>query len=287
MQAIIFALISYFTWGTGAFIEAIVARRLNSYSLIFWGFILSALILSFYAFFQTTSLNLLTPAILILNVILGVFLIAGSIVYFEAYKVANRAVVGTIAQSFPAVVVILSLIFLGERVTFSQAVSIIIIFVGMFLSAVDISEFRRKTFSINKGFLFAIIAMICWGAYFAFIKIPVEKIGWFWPNYFSFLLFPLIFFYMRIMKIKLEKPTKNNAFFLIIISTVLVRVAEFSYNFAISKGLVVIVAPIAGANLTLFVLLAFLIFKDPIKKQQIIGIITTLVGIVLLSAFSI
>ena len=287
MQAIIFALISYFTWGTGAFIEAIVARRLNSYSLIFWGFILSALILSFYAFFQTTSLNLLTPAILILNVILGVFLIAGSIVYFEAYKVANRVVVGTIAQSFPAVVVILSLIFLGEKVTFSQAVSIIIIFVGMFLSAVDISELRRKTFSINKGFLFAIIAMICWGAYFAFIKIPVEKIGWFWPNYFSFLLFPLIFFYMRIMKIKLEKPTKNNAFFLIIISTVLVRVAEFSYSFAISKGLVVIVAPIAGANLTLFVLLAFLIFKDPIKKQQIIGIITTLVGIVLLSILSV
>lgn len=287
MQAIIFALISYFTWGTGAFVEAMVARKLNSCSLIFWGFILSAFILSFYAFFQTTSLNSLTLDLLIVNIILGTVLIAGSIIYFEAYKIANRALVGTIAQSFPAVTVTFSVIFLSEKVSISQAIAIITIFAGMFLSAFDINEFRRKTFSINKGFLFAIIAAICWGAYFAFIKIPVNKLGWFWPNYFSFLLFPLIFIYMRIKGIELEKPTKNKALFLIIISTVLVRVAEFSYNFAISKGLVAIVAPIAGANLTLFAVLAFLIFKDPIKKQQIFGIITTLIGIVFLSILSV
>jgi drug/metabolite transporter (DMT)-like permease len=181
----------------------------------------------------------------------------------------------------------LSLIFLGERVSVFQAIAIITIFAGMFLSTLNINEFRRKTVSIDKGFLFAIIAMVCWGVYFAFIKIPVNKIGWFWPNYFSFLLFPLIFTYMRIKGIKLERPTKNNAFFLIIISTVLVRVAEFSYNFAISKGLVVIVAPIAGANLTLFAILAFLFFKDPISIQQVIGILTTLIGIVTLSFLSI
>jgi len=287
MEPIVFAIISYFTWGTGAFFEAIVARKLDSYSLTFWGFVFSVLILSFYAFFQTTALAFLTLNLLILNIILGIVLILGIIFYYEAYKVANRAIVGTIAQSFPVVVVILSLLFLGERVSLLQTISIIIIFVGMILCALDIREFRQKTFLINKGFFFAVVAMICWGVYFTFIKIPVDKIGWFWPNYFSFLLFPLIFIYMRIKGIKLEKPTKNNAFFLIVISTVLVRVAEFSYNFAISKGLVAIVAPIAGANLTLFAVLAFLFFKDPIKKQQILGIVTTLVGIVLLSIFSI
>ena len=38
--------------------------------------------------------------------------------------------------------------------------------------------------------------------------------------------------------------------------------------------------------ITLFIVLAFLFFKDPIKKQQILGIIVTLFGIVLLSLFS-
>lgn len=61
----------------------------------------------------------------------------------------------------------------------------------------------------------------------------------------------------------------------------------FSYNFAISIGQVALIAPIAGSSSTLFVVLAFLVFKDPIRRQQIVGIITTLIGIVLLSVFSI
>lgn len=128
--------------------------------------------------------------------------------------------------------------------------------------------------------------MISWGIYFAFIKIPINSVGWFWPNYITFLLFPLIFIYMKFKKIRFESPTNNNVFVPLFISIILVRIAEFSYNFAIDKGLVAIVAPIAGANVTLFVILAFIFLKDPIKKQQIIGIVTTLAGIVILSLSS-
>jgi len=91
---------------------------------------------------------------------------------------------------------------------------------------------------------------------------------------------------MKIRKIELELPTVNNVFWPLIISVVLVRIAEYSYNFAITKGQVAVVAPIAGANPTLFVVLAFLFLKDPIRKQQILGIIITLAGIVFLSFVS-
>lgn len=121
----------------------------------------------------------------------------------------------------------------------------------------------------------------------ALLKIPVAKIGWFWPNYITFLLFPLIFFYIKLKKIPIQRPTINGALIPLIASTALVRVAEYSYNFGISKGLVTVVAPIAGANPTLFIILAFLFLKDKITKQQIAGIVITLIGIVLLSIFSI
>jgi uncharacterized membrane protein len=111
----------------------------------------------------------------------------------------------------------------------------------------------------------------------------VDKVGWFLPNYIVFLLFPLVFLVMRAKKIKLERPTVNNVFWPLIISVVLVRIAEYSYNYAITAGQVAVVAPIAGANPTLFVVLAFLFLKDPIRKQQIAGIVATLAGIVLLS----
>ena len=60
-----------------------------------------------------------------------------------------------------------------------------------------------------------------------------------------------------------------------------------TFNYAISNGAnIAIIAPIASAYPTLYVLLAFLIFKDKITKQQILGIIITLAGIVSLAALS-
>ena len=288
MSAIMFALISYFAWGTGVFGEAIVVRRLHSYSLIFWSFLLSLLLAAPYALFQLDSFALYTPILLILNFFLALStLLLGTVAYYEALKRENPVLVGTIASSFPFVTIIASLVFLGERVSQKQVLAIAIILIGLLLSMIKFEMFTRRKIAVHPPILLAFLAMIVWGLYFTFIKIFVEKVGWFWPNYIAFFAFPLIFLYTKLRKVKIEKFTKNNALVPLVLSTILVRIAEFSYNAGISRGLVSIVAPIAGANPTLFVLLAFLFFKDKITKQQIIGIVTTLVGIVLLSIFTV
>jgi len=92
---------------------------------------------------------------------------------------------------------------------------------------------------------------------------------------------------MNTRKIPLIKPTGKGVIFPVIANSILLTVAEFSFNSAMGRGLTAIVAPIAGSYPTLFVVLAFLVFKDPIKKQQVVGIITTLVGIIFLSIFSV
>lgn len=287
MQAIIFALISYLGWGSGSFLEAVIARKLSSYSLVFWSHFFSIVLLSFYAPFALSELKNLTINIFIMIIFLGFLgIFLGSILYYEALRIGNRAIIGTIAASFPAATVVLSLLFLGEKVSHQQILSITVIFSGLILSIFDLKTIRSKNL-LNKATLFALLAMLSWGVYFSFIKIAVLKVGWFWPNYITFFLFPLILFYTKFKQVKIETPTKNGALIPLVVSTILVRIAELSYNLGISKGLVTIVAPIAGANQTLFILLAFLIFKDPITKQQILGIITTLVGIVLLSVFSV
>lgn len=243
--------------------------------------------MSIYAPFALSDLQNLSLEILTLTFILafvGMFL--GIIFYYEALRRGNRALVGTITASFSAVTVVLSIIFLGDKISLQQLTAILIIFTGLLLSIFDLRSVTGGNL-LNKSILFALLAMLAWGAYFAFIKIPVKEIGWFWPNYFTFFLFPLILIYVKLKKVKLEAPTKNNVLGLLVLSVVLARVAELAYNLGISSGLVAVVAPIAGANQTLFVVLAFLIFKDPITRQQIAGIVTTLIGIVLLSVFSV
>jgi len=286
-MAVTFAFLSFFTWGFGVFFEAIVARRIGSYSLALWGFVLSAFVLTFYTPFVLGDLHGLTVNLLLFIIVIGIAgLFLGTIVYYEALKMSSRALVGTIATSFPAVTVLISVAFLNEKLSGQQIIAIIIIFVGLALASLNLKEIRSKNIFSDKGVMLAFVPMIAWGTWVALIKIPVQQIGWFWPNYLTFLLFPLLFIFIKIRKKKVELPTVNNAIVPLVVSTTLVRIAEFSYNAGIGKGLVSIVAPIAGANPILFIILAFIFFKDKITRQQILGIITTLIGIVLLSVLS-
>ncbi len=175
MVVILFAIVSYFTWGTGLLFEAIVARKLNSYSLIFWSLFFSLLSLSFYVPFATPDLKNLTLSLLLYIIVINIFgLFLGSIAYINALKISNRALVGTIASSFPAIAVLVSVIFLNEQVSTQQIIAILIIFIGLIFSSLDIKDIKNKNIFSDKGVLLAFITMICWGVWIALLKIPIN-----------------------------------------------------------------------------------------------------------------
>ena len=274
-------------WAIGDFLGISISRKIGGYSTSFWVFLFGLIIFSFYLPFEAHNFNSLTIPLIFLNIILGILFIAGNIAFNEGLRTSNASLVGTIAASFTAITVVLSILFLGENITLGQTAVIVLIFIGIILSTLNFGELRRGDFIKDKGVRLALFSMLAWGIYFAFIKILVRQIGWFLPHYISFLLFPLIFLYMKLRNIPLEKPNKKNGvLLLVIISAILVRIGDFSFNLAIGRGLTSIVAPIAGSYPTLFVFLSFLIFKDPIKKQQILGIIITIIGIFFLSFIS-
>lgn len=286
MQAITFALVSYVTWGVGILFEAIAARQIESKSGTFWGLLLGFILSILYVPFVLNDLQLLSPTVVLVNLIVAFFFIGGTIIYYDALKRGNPSLVGTIASSFPFVIVILSMLFLREKLSFNQGMAIIVIFFGLFLSILNLKELYKKKSILNPGVGLALLTMISWGIALTFIKIPINKIGWFWPNLFIFALFPVMYLYMKLDKTKLEFP-KKNVLIPLIISILCVRTAEFSYNFALTKGYASVVAPIAGANPTLFVILAFFVFKQKLTRHQLLGIVITLVGIVTLSFLSV
>lgn len=287
MPAIFFALVSYFGWGVGDIFGTIAVRKIGSYSTALWRFILGIVLFSFYAPFVLDNLKNLTSSLLLLNIAIGIIGIVGLICFYEGLRITNPSLVATIYAAFAAWVVIFSLIFLNETITDSQVIFIIIIFLGLFLCTVDFNQIKKGKNILNRGILLAIIAMFSHGIYFTFIKIPVRELGWFWPAMISLLMFPLLLIFMRARKIRLVKPTHKGVFLPVVLNSILLTTAELSFNSAIGRELTAIVAPVAGSYPTIFVVLAFLIFKDPITKQQIVGIVTTLVGIVLLSIFSV
>lgn len=287
MEAIIFALISFVGWGVGSVFSTIAARKLGGFSTIFWLSIIAIFITSWYIPFALDDLRNLTVSILVINLIVGFLGWLGGITGYEAVRMINPALAISIEGSYPMLAVILSLIIFKETLTLPQTIAILIVFLGIGTMTWNFKQLLRGNFVTHKGVVLALITLVCYGFYATLIKIPVSAIGWFWPTYIVLLMFPIFLIYARFRKIKLDGLVSKRALLPVILTVILFRTAEFSYNFAISKGLISIVAPIAGANPTLFVILAFLIFKDPITRQQIVGIITTLIGIVLLSVFSV
>lgn len=286
MTAIFFALISYLGWGAGDVSGAVVSRKLGAYSTSLWAYFLGWIFLGFLIPSRLSDLQHLTPNILVLNLILGLIGVVSTLAFNEALRVGNASLVGTIASSFSALVVIFSIIFLGENINVLQSVAIFVIFIGIILSTLDIEQIKGRNLKLNKGIILALLTMLIWGLYFTFIKIPVRQIGWFWPAYISLSMFPVVFLLTKLRKIKIYRPSYRGALFPLLAAVILLRTAELSFNVAISKGLTAIVAPIAGSYPTFFAPLAAFVFKDPITKQQITGIITTLIGIVFLSFVS-
>jgi len=288
MPAIFFALISYLGWGIGDIFGTVATRRIGAYSTTFWYILLQVPIFGLLIPFFTSHLQNLTLQILILNATLGLIGTIGLGAFYEGLKVGNAALVGTIAASFAALTVLLSIIFLGESVSLQQSLAIVIIFIGLIGSTLDIKSLISRKLIVDKGIWMGAVAMLSWGIYWTFIKIPIKELGWFWPGYISVLAsLPGIWLFIKLREIKLTKLNFKGSFYPLFANAFLLGVGALSFNLAIEKGFTSIVAPITGSYPTIFVLLAYLVFKDPITKQQIAGIIITLFGIVMLSIFSV
>ena len=286
-MAILFALIALVGWGVGDIFGTKVARKIGNVYGFFWLHIFALLFSSLYIPWAGRIENF---TYLLLAFLLGLIVSFSSLLYFRGLEVGNASLVGTIAGSFSIITIALSMIFFGEKVTLVQLMGIILVILGVILSSFKIEDSKRKTwqsFLSNPGIIYALIAMVGWGIYFAFIRIPAEKIGWFWSyypaNFTAFLLIPFGLIKSNAFDIFKKPQTFTHT----VLFMILVTIATFAYNLGILRGLTSIVAPISGSYPVLFVILTRIVFKDRLSRQQKLGVISALAGILVISFASV
>lgn len=286
MEAILFALVAHIGWGAGDIFGAISSRKIGGYSTTFWSYIIRIPLLAFYLPFDMEHVRAMSVYNVSVAAVLSIVIVMGSAFFFEAFISGNPSVVGTIGSAFTVPTVILSVIFFNERLDFYQTVAISVIVVGLLFTTFDFRSLRQGSTLLDRGAVLALLAMLLWGIYFAFVRIPVEEIGWFLPGYIVFFFSPIILLMMKIRRIALQRPTANQALPSFLALLVLSTAANFAYNLGISSGFTSIVAPIAGAYPILFVFLSALVFKEPLQRTQLLGIVISLAGMVVLAFIS-
>jgi drug/metabolite transporter (DMT)-like permease len=127
--------------------------------------------------------------------------------------------------------------------------------------------------------------MVLWGIYFGFLKIPIDHFGALWPPLLdAIFFFPIFFVYTWLKKEKLVfNIGKKDVLIPLLGNGVLLSIAAIAYSVSISKGYISIAVPLVGSYPTLFVVLAFFIFKEKLSKSQVAGIVLAMLGIVTLS----
>lgn len=289
MLAIVFAFVAYVAWGTGDIFGAKITRIIGGYQTAFWFYIgLIPLYVIACLLFPKGLENINLNSIIICFV-LALVAAASMISFYESLRLGVASLVITISSAFPALVVPLSIFFLKEKITIYQLLAILLILAGVIFANLNLKDLKEKNFKLKAGVGYALSAFVLWGIYWTLIKIPVTQIGWAWPNL-IITIFDVIMMlaFFKVKQLKLDFPKAKEVSKFLVLNPAFLGSGTLALNFGMTLGgSSSILVPIASAYPTLLIPLSYMVFKDPVTRQEIIGIIITVMGIVLLSTLSV
>ncbi len=275
---IILAFASLITWAVSDVITKISLDHTSKWKVLFISQLFGGVIILILALLLGEISKLLSLGIYYL-IFLGVLNLFGMYTFYKAMKKKGVALTTPIIYSWAFLAVILGVIFYNESLTFLQALSILLIILGIFL----VTNKGSKHIFFDKTFFFAIASMIIWGVFYFLLKIPNLIFGAIIVTA-SIKLFTSFSSIPILLKKKINLfETKHKIMLFIMLVGFLDAFGFLAFNYAVNYAPVSIVAPICSATPALGVLLGVLLLKENILKKQYIGIAVVLAGLVLIS----
>lgn len=204
---------------------------------------------------------------------------------FKAIKIGKLSLVIPLANVYAVFAVIFSYLFFGETLRLTQYIGGLIVLIGVVLILTRISEI--KGLHINKKdikpMIYALIFSVGLGLYAALLR-PIEEgvgpyMGFF---YTEAIILGFLLFYPIIKKNSFEKP-KKNIYKFVILAGLMQAIGSLAFFLGVSFAKVSITSMIGAANPLITISLASLFLKEKLEINQLVGAITTIIGLVILA----
>ncbi len=287
---ILYGIIALLGWGLADFFAKRVIDRIGDFKALFWMQLLS--MIPFFSLYLAVDGRFIFPindyTMFILISILG---IVGYFYFYKAIRLGNISIISPIQASYVVLTVILAVIFLQERLTIEQTISIAIVFIGLVMTGINFISLKMlRKVNLWPGVKEDLISAGCFGFHFLLIGIMVAKYGWLVPIFF-FRVFNVIFLllYTSMFKsdFRIKLAVKENYIHYLFPLIVIFDVAAIlGFSLGVNSTYVSIVTPVALSFPLVTVTLASIFYKERLDKIQILGIILLISGIILLSYFS-
>ena len=225
------------------------------------------------------QINVIDTKTFIFLVLSGISTTLLWIFYFKALKLGNVNSVASIDKTSIVITLLLSSIFLSEKITLVKIISSILIIGGTFI--MNKKDSKEKD---NKWLIYAILTAIFTSTTTIFGKIGLEKINTILSTLIrTFIVFILIWLYVLFTKkYKDYKKLKLNDIKYIILSGLTTGLSWLCYYAALQKGQASLVFPIEKLNIVFTVIFSCILLKEKINKKEIVGLSSIVIGTIIL-----
>lgn len=244
--------------------------------LILW--IPAALILSNF------SIKSITPSVFAAITVAAITLLT----YYYALSKGKLALTGTVLATYPVATIILSFIFLNERVSITQYIGIFIILISCILIAFPEEEAEKELEKDRKihdysWLIWGLTSATLIGAGDFFMKISINAIGSYSHMFYLAIIMNLLTPINYVIDKKGRRAPKFslNSLFPTLIGSAILLSGTLLFFLALEAQKATLVAPVSSVYIAIMVILAILFLKEKINRMQTAGIIGVILGIIL------
>lgn len=202
------------------------------------------------------------------------------ICYFKALDLGTVSKVTPVDKTSIVLTLILSSLFLNEKITNIKIISIVLILLGTFLTIKKESKDSKD----NRWILYAILTAVFTSTTTILSKIGIENTNTTLITFLRTLVVLIILTTITLFKKKYKyiKDIKKRSWLFIILSGLSTSLSWIFYFKALALGEASIVFPIEKLSLVVSILISITFLKEKVSKKQITGIIIIIIGTSLL-----
>ncbi|HEX7259525.1 MAG TPA: EamA family transporter, partial [Candidatus Saccharimonadia bacterium] len=256
----------------------------NHWYIIFWSQLLRLGVLAavFLIFSWELRISWLSLTLAVLSS--GIFLL-GLRFTFHALKVGPVSLASPFIGSYAFPAVLLSLVFLGEQLQYSQLVAVVLLIFGAILISVSSrTHLPQRNFWTQPVVRLALIGAICIGTAVFFLAQLVHLAGWQTAIMLQTIVLIVgsgIGLWLTGVALLPANRKPLNGAIIGLSAFGLMGALMLSYGFSVS--LVAIVAPVASTSPLITVGLSLYFFKERLSRYQLVGILVVVLALSLLA----
>lgn len=177
LLAVSFGLVATFSWGFADFFGAKVSKKLGGYHSAFLVSVLATVTYGLIFGLLLRKHIVFDWSGIVYAVVAGAIFTIAMTSFYKGLEVGPVSIVSPLGSLYPLVTTLLLVLLFGNHLTLRQETGIVVVVLGI-LAATGLFKRTRSNRRLSIGPFLGLLAALCWGTNFALLAQSIDRVGW-------------------------------------------------------------------------------------------------------------